>query len=188
MKTIFTTPIGSRLHGLSTPDSDYDRWVIVDSVNRKKSMKMVHNTVNDEFVVSVSGFLEYAANGHHAALDAMFSPLATSSWLDAYRASYRVGLAVMHYKYHALIQNDLIYSDNPKHRRHALRMAINCRDAIEQDGRYNPVLSAERAALITDASQSTNFLEVLFELWPHNDITVTLKNRQRISDGILSRR
>lgn len=163
---IFSTPIGSRLHGLHNADSDHDMWHVHTQLDTRK---VVHN-VDDQYHVGLSTFLRHAENGYYVALDAIFSPVATSSWFDDYRHSFHVSVSNMRDNYRNCIIKKLIPSSRTKHHRHALRMALNYREAYEGNGRFNPCLSAEYAAMCHEFSSSNQFLDKLNQLWPHDDL------------------
>lgn len=168
---VFTTPIGSRLHGLHTEDSDHDMLTVLQSSPTKRQKVHKASKSEDSYTVGLGRFLHLADEGYHIALDAMFSPYANESWFDSYRQGYRVNLVSMHRNYHSLIQNFLVHSERRKHRRHALRMALNYRDALEH-GWFSPVLSEVDAEFVHRMSGDEKFLEALCNIWPQNDLRI----------------
>lgn len=54
-----------------------------------------------------------------------------------------------------------------KQRRHALRWALNFREALKNDGRFNPVLTAEDAQWIKDTANSADFIAELRRTFPY---------------------
>lgn len=182
MQIIFESPIGSRLHGLSNETSDYDLWTIIDSFDDGFS-KLKHDVKTDHYTVPLDVLLNHAESGHHVALDVMFSPLATSSWFDAYRAAYRAGAVSMHNQYLSTIQSGLFVAERSKHRRHALRLALNYRESLGK-GRFNPVLSADYASMVSEKSRSYDFLDVLEEIWPYDELGITLEHRKIVAEFI----
>lgn len=177
-KTILLTLTGSRLYGLSHANSDMDFYRVVPdehywpaigawpSGNPKfKSRQHINNGI-DELTLSAKTFMQYAYEGAPQALEAMFSQIATIDKLEAFRKDYFAGLSYesMVNRYRSSIK--LFAHGNFKYRRHALRMSLNLDEALENKGRFNPTLSPENVAMITDIAASTpeRFLEALADI------------------------
>lgn len=150
-----TTTHGSRLYGLAHATSDQDTYtVFTDAPDnlRHQSLK----GADDQFWISLDQFLLLCADGTPQALEAMFSPMATCSPLmEAYRATYRAPLGAMRMKYRRTVAN-FAEGDTLKKRRHALRLALNLTDAERLGGRFNPTMTAERAAWLTATASLDN--------------------------------
>lgn len=130
-ETIFSTPIGSYLHGLATPDSDHDTWIITRESNSSKRNGIHRDDTNDHYTVPLNTLVRLASNGNYTALDVMFSEQATPSWFDAFRKSFHVGLPAMS---DGFVKTIRVNAQDPrsKFRRHAIRMALNFREAVGQ--------------------------------------------------------
>lgn len=140
---------GSRLYGLAHADSDIDIYEVHASGSlRKRGANGVDTTTT-----GLSDFVAQCDRGVPEALETMFSPLAEPSVLDTYRSAYRVSTGEVATRYRHAIVKHLTVPDPTtfKRRRHALRMTVNLADALAY-GRFNPVLTPERAEEITLAA------------------------------------
>lgn len=167
-KILLTTEIGSRLYGLAHEDSDYDTYTVVEYVpsKRKNNARQSINGKDDAMVIDEKTFMFYAHQAIPQALEAMFSPVAEAGpFLEAYRRNFRVGMATMHAKYRFHIQIEA--HNGMKQRRHALRWALNFREALNNDGRFNPVLSEEEAEWVKETANSKNFIAELRKTFPY---------------------
>lgn len=167
---LLDTPIGSRMYGLSHEGSDYDTYRVVSELSGRRKNKTKHSIkgVADVFTVDMKTFMYHAHTAAPQALEAMFSPVATVDALTGYRNGFRVSLSEMHLSYRERIS---IESRNGmKQRRHALRWALNFREAIERDGVFNPVLSEKDAEWVKENASSENFCEALKSVFPYEII------------------
>lgn len=161
---------GSHLYGLNNANSDLDYYTVIDyvpepNVHGHVRKRMAFQTVDDEFDQSLSNFktfAQYAYNGVPQALEAMFSPYATIDVIAAYRRGFRVSVQAMSGKYVHAIEKFSAFDF--KRRRHTLRYALNLQEAIEKDGRFNPVLSPSDAQMITEMAISKDYIKHLREL------------------------
>lgn len=133
---------GSRLYGLSTPESDFDWFTVVSKVrtNRRKYAKQTLKGSQDNNVVDLSTFMLGCEKGVPQYLEAMFSPLDTVNGLP-FRSSYRAGTEALNTYLRTM--KSFCMADTYKTRRHAVRLAFNLRD-LARYGRFNPVLTSEQ--------------------------------------------
>lgn len=170
LQTLLLTVHGSHLYGLSHADSDFDYYRVVSEspeknrfghVRKKNGMQTVESGMDDS-VFDLKTFAIHAYNGVPQALEAMYSPFATVDALGAYRAGFRASVQSMSTRYIHAIEKFAQFDF--KRRRHALRYALNLREAIERNGRFDPVLSESDKAMITEMALSKDFLRHLREL------------------------
>lgn len=140
---------GSRLYGLAHADSDIDIYEVHASGMTRQRI----NGDIDKMTITLSDFMQQCHSGVPQALEAMFSPLAEPSALDAYRHSYRTDTAAAAHKYRRAIVHhlDIGKEGTFKRRRHAMRWTLNLTDILTY-GRFNPVLTPELAEEITLAA------------------------------------
>lgn len=145
---LFKTIHGSRLYGLAHKDSDYDFYTVVDRVPKKRAKYATHRIVDgvDSVVVDFGTWVNMCQSGVPQALEAMFSQMATFDDISEFRKSFVAGENIRD-KYYRTIDNFLDAPDF-KRNRHALRMAINLRDA-RRYGRFNPTLSPKARVWVT---------------------------------------
>lgn len=167
-KILLTTTIGSRLYGLAHENSDYDTYTVVESVpsRRKNNARQSIVGKDDAMVIDDKTFMFYAHQAIPQALEAMFSPVAEAgAFLEAYRRSFHVSLATMREKYQFHIQIEA--HNGMKQRRHALRWALNFRQATNNGGRFNPVLTEAEAEWVKETANSKNFIAELRKIFPY---------------------
>lgn len=167
-KILLTTTIGSRLYGLAHENSDYDTYTVIESVpsRRKNNARQTIIGKDDAMVIDLKTFMLYAHYAMPQALEAMFSPVAEAGpFLEAYRRGFRVSLATMRTKYTFHIQIEA--HNGMKQRRHALRWALNFREALKNDGYFNPILSADDAQWVKDTANSADFIAELRRVFPY---------------------
>lgn len=140
MNVLYKTLIGSRLYGLSHSLSDYDWFVVVEKPGYKVSTKAPGE--DDVSVVDFSTFSEGARKGNPQYLEAMFSQTPLEDALWAFRKAYRVGVEVWPTYRATMLSSAFNRRNLMKHRRHALRLALNFRD-IRQYGRFDPHMRPE---------------------------------------------
>jgi len=145
---LFKTIHGSRLYGLAHKDSDYDFYTVVDRVPKRRAKYATHKIVDgvDSVVVDFGTWVNMCQSGVPQALEAMFSRQATFDDISEFRESFVAGETVRD-KYYRTIDNFIREPDFKKNR-HALRMALNLRDALRY-GRFNPTLSKRAAVWVT---------------------------------------
>lgn len=159
-EVLFTTVHGSRLYGFSHSNSDYDSYIVTDSVSNKARNKIVGD--NDTVTVGLSRFMELAYSGSHQSLEALFSP---------YKEYTEEGL-----KYETYIENTRIFGGEVfekymrtikkfsfgdyKRRRHAVRLAINLTE-LRRDGRFSPNLTSANIVFCNKVAELEN--ETLYE-------------------------
>jgi hypothetical protein len=168
METLLLCETGSRLYGLSHEGSDYDTYRVVSTLSgrRKNKTKHVIAGAKDEFTVDLKTFMYQAHMAHPQALEAMFSPITEEDSLTGYRKGFRVSLPTLHESYRERI---IVESRNGvKQRRHALRWAINFREAVNNDGRFNPVLSAKDAEFVKEmANDAERYADAIRSVFPY---------------------
>lgn len=164
---IFETIFGSHLYGTNHADSDNDTYRVVSELGgrRKNKTKHIIAEKEDVFTIDLKSFLNEAHFAHPQALEAMFSPLATESSFSAYRRGFRVSLSVMHESYSERV---IVESrGSMKQRRHALRYALNFREAVKRGGIFNPVLSPAEAAWVKEMASSSNYCKAVKSVFPY---------------------
>lgn len=168
--TLLLTVHGSHLYGLNHAESDMDFYRVVSTpppknqfgdVRKKNGLQTVEGGLDDA-VFDFKTFVIHAYNGVPQALEAMYSPVATIDVLEAYRAGFRASVQSMSTRYiHAI---EKFASFEFKRRRHSLRYALNLRQAIANNGRFDPVLSDIDKDMITEMAMSKDFIRHLREL------------------------
>lgn len=147
---LFRTQHGSRLYGLSHADSDHDYYTVVEKVKTKKAHFSTHKIVDelDSVVVDFGTWVDYCAKGVPQALEAMFAsgPAVEVDRIEAFRTGFRVGTDEVLDRYLRTIKSFAL-QDDFKHKRHALRLALNMKE-IRTRGRFNPTLDRVQIALI----------------------------------------
>lgn len=152
---LFKTVHGSRLYGLAREDSDNDYFTLC--ANRPKVRaryaKQKIEGQEDSLVMDFSTWLQSCEKGVPQALEAMFSTMALVDEIAAFRASYTVGTGVFDTYFRTIKSFALQEGYKPK--RHALRLALNLRQ-MASTGRFNPTLSPEDAAYVSDMAHKGN--------------------------------
>jgi hypothetical protein len=158
-ETLLLTHTGSKLYGLNHANSDNDTYRIIKTLdnNRKRNARQKITGNEDELTIDFRTFADFAYSGQPQALEAMFSPIATIDHLHEFRSSFYAGLNQdqMIGRYRKTITK--FAHGNFKHRRHAMRLAINLDEAIINRGRFNPRLSAENIAKITEQANDAAY-------------------------------
>ena len=150
MELLFSTPHGSRLYGLHHANSDHDRLEVYGFNKFKPKQRIVGD--DDVVKASLDRFLLYCEKGVPQYLEAMFSQKATVNRIEFITETYTPNMARMRDTYFRTIKSFWLYgveNDDHKRRRHALRLVLNLREAQER-GRFNPTLSPEDAAWVTE--------------------------------------
>lgn len=149
---LFRTEHGSRLYGLSHADSDYDYYTVVDKVKTAKAHYSTHKIVDklDSVVVDFGTFLDNCRKGVPQALEAMFASEehVLLDEIGPLRAGYRVGSDEVWDRYLRTIKSFAL-EDTFKHKRHALRLALNLKDLMAS-GRFDPTLDAVSIELVNE--------------------------------------
>lgn len=139
MKVLFKTPHGSRLYGLHNENSDYDYYIVVDRVKKKRKHYAKQTIVDDidSTVVDFGTFYSMCVGGVPQALEACFSRLAIVDEIGAWRNAFRASTDV--YERYLRTIKSFALTDEYKSKRHALRLAMNLR-VMANTGRFNPTL------------------------------------------------
>lgn len=158
-ETLLLTHTGSKLYGLNHANSDNDTYRIIKTLanGRKRNARQKITGNEDELIIDFRTFADFAYSGQPQALEAMFSPIATIDHLQEFRSSFYAGLNQdqMIGRYRKTITK--FAHGNFKHRRHAMRLAINLDEAIENRGRFNPRLSDSNIAKISEQAMSADY-------------------------------
>lgn len=158
---------GSILYGLNHAGSDEDfyrvvpdefYWKVIGKFPSGKPNILANQTIVDgidQMVVSEKTFQKFCFEGVIQALETMFAREPLIDRLGAYRNDYFAGMNLDHMcgKYMRTIKA-FAYGDFKK-RRHALRLSLNLREAMENGGRFNPTLNANDIAYVTELAKST---------------------------------
>lgn len=159
--TLLHTVHGSRLYGLSHPRSDHDTYTVVEG--RRRPRQLMRGT-EDRLVIGLDEFLGQCAKSVPQALEAMFSPMATTTEvMEALRAGYRVGAVTFRQTYSRTVVAFAAYgveNDDAKRRRHALRLLLNLEQGLAY-GRFNPRLTPDQALWVRRHADSPNFQSVV---------------------------
>lgn len=161
MEVLFKTLHGSRLYGLAHADSDEDWFTVVakkegtTSHTRKKYARQSIIDGIDSNVVDFGTWMVGCANGVPQYLEAMFSDMATFDTLGEFRSSFYVTHGAYERYFRTIKSFALAEEDGIKRRRHALRLALNLQE-IGRYGRFNPTLSPEDKAYITDMATKSH--------------------------------
>lgn len=164
-EVLFKTVHGSRLYGLAHAGSDDDFYTVVTKkpvdtrYNRQERIKYAkHKIVGDEdsTVVDFGTFVEMCKSGVPQALEAMFSDMTIGvDRIESFRHSFVCGTQVYERYFRTIKSFALSEDDGIKKRRHALRLALNLKELGER-GRFNPTLTPEDAAWITDMAHKSH--------------------------------
>ena len=147
---MLSTPHGSRLYGTDHENSDHDRFEVYGWIKKRTTQKMYG--IDDVVTTSLDSFLKNCDRGSPQFLEAMFSQKATIDRIPYIRESYTPDLAWMRLTYTRVIKALWFEATDDKLiklRRHALRLRLNLREAMEC-GRFNPTLTPDQVALITE--------------------------------------
>jgi hypothetical protein len=145
VEILFRTIHGSRLYGTADPISDFDYYTVIPNRDRRRT-RYAKQTIQgnlDQTVIDFSTWRVYCDKGVPQALEAMFSPVPEVDLLADFRRAYRIDTAAVVGRYRRTIKSFSL-RETTKLRRHALRLAVNLREAVET-GRFNPVLSHHNA-------------------------------------------
>lgn len=150
---LFKTVHGSRLYGLSGPDSDWDFYEVVEKVPSKKAKFSLHKIVGskDTKTFDFGTFSEQAKAGVPQALEAMFSTKATVDRIGDFRRAFVYAGGYGNY----LGTINHLYEDHPdsyKHKRHMLRLAVNMK-GLRHHGRFDPTLTPVQVALVNSLAR-----------------------------------
>lgn len=150
---LLKTVHGSRLYGLSGPDSDWDYYEVVDENPTKKKKFTIQRIIGgvDTKTFDLSTWLAQCNSGVPQALEAMFSDKASVDKIPEMRQSFYFNGPFSGYTRTI----EAIYRDFPdsyKHKRHMLRLGINMK-SLRGSGRFNPELSATQVALVNSLAK-----------------------------------
>lgn len=151
---LFKTVHGSRLYGLSHIDSDYDYYTVVEKVHTNRATYSTHEIVDgvDSVVVDFGTWQDQCIKGVPQALEAMFArhPYVMEDKIADFREGFRVGTGV--YDTYLRTIKSFAMQDDFKHKRHALRLAVNMKD-MRKWGRFNPTLNRIQVQVITSLAK-----------------------------------
>lgn len=164
--TTLLTRGGSRLYGMAHANSDEDFYRVVPDEHYWKAIgkypsgdpkvKATQTIIDgiDQMLVSDKTFQRFCYEGVPQALETMFTQEPMIDNLGQYRNDYFAGLNLDHMcgRYMRTIKS-FAYG-NFKKRRHALRLSLNLRQAMETQGRFNPTLTSDQVGFITTVASS----------------------------------
>lgn len=165
--TLFSTPHGSHLYGLQTPESDRDYYTVVSRlphVEQRSRARYARQTIqgeDDDFVIDWSTWMLLCEKGVPQALEAMWSRHATTDLIEPFRASYRAHTGVLD-TYLRTIKSFAL-NDDFKRRRHAARLAVNARTILHQ-GWFNPTLTSAEVSFVNAVPKVYTDPEELVEI------------------------
>lgn len=147
---LFKTVHGSRLYGLNHADSDEDFYTVVDKVKtaRAKWAKQTIVGEEDTMMLDFGTWLGQCVNGVPQALEAMFSNMALVDELGHFREGFRVNTGAQE-RYLRTITSFCMTQD-PKRKRHGLRLALNMYDFRGPTGRFNPTMTPNEVDWATE--------------------------------------
>lgn len=140
---------GSHLYGLAHADSDDDMYTVAD-LSMSRAVQGVTGK-DDNTIVPLDVFMDACWSGQPKALEALWSPHATTSPMMAeFARTFRVGAGTAQDSFRRTSEH--FFRDGKiesmKNRRHALRLAVQLRGIMES-GRFNPELNAHTKSLLT---------------------------------------
>lgn len=158
MRVLYKTIMGSRLYGTFHDNSDYDYFTVVDRVKTRRAKFAKQTIVDgvDSVVVDFGTFTNLIQKGVPQSLEACFSQQAIYDDISAWRHSVRASSSTWD-RYLRTIKS--LSDGDFKHRRHALRLAINLWD-LRRYGVFNPTLTTTQIACINEWAKSENVLEL----------------------------
>jgi hypothetical protein len=164
---LFETVFGSKLYGLAHEGSDNDTYRVVSELGGRRKNKTKHVIAGNEdvFTIDLKSFMYEANVAHPQALEAMFSTVANEGPFSAYRRGFRVSLSTMHESYRERVTVES--RGGMKQRRHALRWALNFREAVNRGGIFNPTLSVEEAAWVKEMASSKDYCKAVKSAFPY---------------------
>lgn len=156
---LLSTAAGSRLYGLSRPDSDWDHYVVVLEGSRARQEVVGDQDVT---VVPLGAYVKMVERGVPQALEALWSPVAVrdprwAAYFSALRPNYHEARR-QHLKDHAT--NNV---SPEKLRQRYARLALNTM-SLAAHNRYNPVLSGWRLQLVQAARDSQELSDLLHQM------------------------
>lgn len=159
MEVLFKTQHGSKLYGLANADSDDDWFTVVskkgvtNAHTRKRYAKQSIVDGVDSTVVDFSTWMAGCLKGVPQYLEAMFATNPQYDAIEDFRNSFRVTSMTWDTYYRTIKSFALQEGYKPK--RHALRLGLNLQD-IGRYGRFNPTLSEQDAAYISDMANKSH--------------------------------
>lgn len=164
---LFRTMHGSNLYNLAHAGSDQDYFTVIANRPRRRSRYARQSIAEgvDNLTMDLSTFMRYCDMGVHQSLEAMFSPCIEESKIEGLRRAYRINMVETRIRYMRTIKSFASHNEF-KRRRHAFRLCLNLTEAMER-GRFNPRLTAEKAAEITAAASRPDYLKVLEGMLPY---------------------
>lgn len=147
MELLLRTIHGSRLYGLSKPESDYD-WFEIYGFDKGRATQRIAGSL-DVTKAPYDRFMRYCENGVPQYLEAMFSDVAEYDNMPFdRRLYYHPGMTNVRHTYQRTIKafwHEGTEQNNFKKKRHAMRLTLNLRELHER-GRFNPTLTPAQAA------------------------------------------
>ena len=159
MEVLFKTQHGSKLYGLDTPESDDDWFTVMskkgvtNNHTRKRYARQSIVEGVDSTVVDFSTWLAGCLKGVPQYLEAMYSQEPEYDLITDFRNSFRVSHQV--YETYFRTIKSFALQEGYKHKRHALRLALNLQD-IGRYGRFNPRLTDEQRDYISDMATKSH--------------------------------
>lgn len=163
---LFRCVHGSHLYGLATPESDsdfYEVWTKKAGSNpwtSRRGGRLSSQLIDKSLGVDVTRkdlgtFLLEATAGVPQALEAMFAPDSTVELdrIKPLRAGFTAYGAWPVLERYLQTMKNFALRESWKHRRHALRLALNAA-SIRTSGRFQPTLSREERLLIGDSLEA----------------------------------
>ena len=146
---VLETITGSRLYGFAHAGSDHDYYRVCTDCRNKQTI------VNgfDDVRVNLESFVAHVAKGVPQAMEALYSPY---KWVHPDYFGYVSGLEPSQGElvrtYRRTIRH-FVLEDTDKHRRHAMRLAVNLADWWDT-GSFNPVMPTDLVAEVTEYAKS----------------------------------
>jgi len=149
---LFKTIHGSRLYGLDHAGSDEDFYTVVDKVKtaRAKWAKQTIIGSEDTMMLDYGTWLMQCVSGVPQALEAMFSQHAIYDSIEEFRYSYRVSTGA--YGRYLRTITSFCMTQDPKRKRHGLRLALNMYD-MQETGRFNPSMTPNEVDWATEIAK-----------------------------------
>lgn len=147
---ILKTVTGSRLYGFSHAGSDFDYYQV--TMGAGKSGQVIKDGI-DTVTITFPSFCQHVAKGVPQAMEALYSTV------KDVHPSYAMLFSGMEPDQNELIRTyrrtirHFVLMDTDKHRRHAMRLAINLAEWWEF-GSFNPTIDPTLVAEITEYAKS----------------------------------
>lgn len=147
---VLETITSSKLYGFAHNSSDTDYYRV--TLGRGKNGQVIKDGV-DTTTVTFPSFCQHVAKGVPQAMEALYSP---KKWVHPDYAMLFKGMHPDAYEmvktYRRTIRH-FVLEDTDKHRRHAMRLAVNLADWWGT-GSFNPVMPADLVSELTEYAKS----------------------------------